>query len=233
MLDVTTLEMGIRLFIASMCGVMIGFERAYKGKPAGLRTHILISFGSCLFVISSLLISSEAYNAGYAVADPSRIAAQIVTGIGFLGAGAIIRTRGIIRGMTSAATIWCMAAIGLAAGLGLLIEALVSTVSIILFLHIFTYISHFVSSHRPNLCSLELVVTDTALLEEIRSKLRAKNIRLSNEKVQNVLDELIYKATLIGNKKIEQTIRAEIKNFKGVKQLVIMYPYNTGTQYDD
>lgn len=98
----------VRLAIAAAFGALLGLEREYHRKPAGLRTNILIGVGSALFTIVSLQFAPNA----------DRIAAQIVTGIGFLGAGAILRDRGHVHGLTTAATIWVNAAIGMAAGAG-------------------------------------------------------------------------------------------------------------------
>jgi putative Mg2+ transporter-C (MgtC) family protein len=100
-----------RLLLAAGLGAAIGLEREYRQKPAGLRTNILIAVGSALFTIMSISIAG-------AGSDPARIAAQIVTGIGFLGGGAIMRNRDTVHGMTTAATIWVNAAIGMAAGAG-------------------------------------------------------------------------------------------------------------------
>jgi putative Mg2+ transporter-C (MgtC) family protein len=101
----------LRLLLAAGLGAAIGLEREYRQKPAGLRTNILIAVGSALFTMLSGLMGHEAGTA-------DRIAAQIVTGIGFLGGGAILRSRNSVHGMTTAATIWVNAAIGMAAGAG-------------------------------------------------------------------------------------------------------------------
>ena len=100
-----------RLLLAAGLGAAIGLEREYRQKPAGLRTNILIAVGSALFTIMSLELTRG-------VGDQSRVAGQIVTGIGFLGGGAILRNRDTVHGMTTAATIWVNAAIGVAAGSG-------------------------------------------------------------------------------------------------------------------
>ena len=124
------LEMVLRLLLATALGAIIGYQRERAAKPAGLRTHILICVGAALFTIGSL------YGFG-AASDPARVAAGIVAGIGFLGAGAIIRREeGIVAGLTTAATIWAVAAIGLAAGAGLYLVSAVTTavVLIVLFL---------------------------------------------------------------------------------------------------
>ena len=109
----TELDAFLRLCLAAILGMGIGLQRELAGKPAGLRTHGLICMGSTLFTIVSLNFGGPAYS------DPSRVAAGIVTGIGFLGAGAILRDeRGRIAGLTTAASIWSIAGIGIAIGLG-------------------------------------------------------------------------------------------------------------------
>lgn len=105
-------ELIFRLLIAAGLGAAIGLEREFRQKPAGLRTNILIAVGSALFTIVSIMIAER--HGG----TPDRIAAQIVTGVGFLGGGAILRSGKSVHGMTTAATIWVNAAIGMAAGSG-------------------------------------------------------------------------------------------------------------------
>ncbi len=109
-----------RLMLAAGLGAVVGLEREYRRKPAGLRTNILIAIGSCLFTILSSEMGSHSGTA-------DRISAQIVTGIGFLGGGAILRNRDTVHGMTTAATIWVNAAIGVAAGTGQYLLATVTT----------------------------------------------------------------------------------------------------------
>jgi putative Mg2+ transporter-C (MgtC) family protein len=105
------LDLVWRLLLSAGLGAAIGLEREYRRKPAGLRTNILIAIGSALFTILSISMTSS-------TGDPSRVAGQIVTGIGFLGGGAILRNRDTVHGMTTAATIWVNAAIGVACGIG-------------------------------------------------------------------------------------------------------------------
>jgi len=126
----TEVEMILRLLLATALGAAIGFQRERAGKQIGLRTHILICVGAALFTIASI------YGFG-ATGEAARIAAGVVVGVGFLGAGAIIRSgEGIVAGLTSAATIWAVAGIGLAAGAGLYLISAVATaiVLIVLFL---------------------------------------------------------------------------------------------------
>src|SRR5215208_712259 len=119
----------LRLSLAAVLGGAIGFERELRDREAGLRTHLLVCLGSALFTIVSAYGFREFLASGDQVirADPTRIAAQIVTGIGFLGAGAIIRQGLSVRGLTTAATLWVAAAIGLASGAGYYSVAVVGT----------------------------------------------------------------------------------------------------------
>jgi putative Mg2+ transporter-C (MgtC) family protein len=106
------LELIERLLLAAAIGAIVGIEREYRHKTAGLRTNILITVGSALFTMVSYELAATPGS------DPSRVAAQIVTGIGFLGAGAIMRTDSGVQGLTTAATVWVNAALGMAAGAG-------------------------------------------------------------------------------------------------------------------
>jgi putative Mg2+ transporter-C (MgtC) family protein len=117
----TDLEMVLRLVLATFLGAVIGFQREMSGKEAGLRTNMLICLGSALFTVLSIY--------GFLGSDPSRIAAGVATGIGFIGAGVILhRTGGAVVGLTSAATIWAVAGIGMAAGAGMYIISGAATV---------------------------------------------------------------------------------------------------------
>jgi len=124
----TEVEMVLRLLLATALGAIIGLQRERAGKQIGLRTHILICVGAALFTIASI------YGFG-ATGEAARIAAGVVVGVGFLGAGAIIRSgEGIVAGLTSAATIWAVAGIGLAAGAGLYLISAVATVIVLIVL---------------------------------------------------------------------------------------------------
>ena len=113
-------EILIRLILAGLIGGVLGFERKVHKKPGGTRTHALVCLGSTLFTITSLGFDG--------IADPSRIAAGIVTGIGFLGAGTIFKTKNHVVGLTTAAELWTVAAIGIAVGMGLYFTAIASAV---------------------------------------------------------------------------------------------------------
>jgi putative Mg2+ transporter-C (MgtC) family protein len=118
----------VRCGAAALCGGLIGIERELRGKAAGFRTNILICLGSAMYMTVGILLVHEAGQPS----DPARIAAQVVTGIGFLGAGSIMQDRGRISGLTTAATIWVVAAIGIVSGAGFPILAFIATLLVLL-----------------------------------------------------------------------------------------------------
>jgi putative Mg2+ transporter-C (MgtC) family protein len=127
------LEVLLRLLTAVLLGAAVGMERELHGKQAGLRTHTLICLGAALLTVMSIRIPAP-YAAAYRVGDVSRIASNIATGVGFLGAGVILHARGQIKGLTTAATIWVVAAIGVAAGAGEYVPAFGTAVLVLVIL---------------------------------------------------------------------------------------------------
>lgn len=123
------LEVLKRLLVVTVLAGAIGFERERHGRAAGFRTHILVGVGSCLVMLTGLHL--WAATEGHAAIDPTRMAAQVVSGIGFLGAGTILRFRASVRGLTTAASLWAVAGIGLAVGAGFLTGAVGSTVVVL------------------------------------------------------------------------------------------------------
>ena len=129
----------LRLVAAIIAGAIIGVERELHDKPAGFRTNILICFGAALFTVMSITMVGEAYS------DRARIAAQVVTGVGFLGAGTVLRRGETIKGLTTAAALWTVTAIGVAIGFGMYTLALLGAASMLLILRGLGYIQ----GHRP------------------------------------------------------------------------------------
>ena len=129
-MEATYFEITVRLSLALILGVAIGIEREYRAKEAGFRTHFLVALGSALFCIVSQ------YGFGIDLKDSSRVAAQVVSGIGFLGAGTIIFQKNVVRGLTTAAGLWVTAAIGLACGTGMYVAAAVATAMVMLGLEV-------------------------------------------------------------------------------------------------
>lgn len=127
-------QMMARLLVAALLGSVIGADRERLSWAAGLRTHMLVSVGACLIMIVSAYGFAEIIKTPHVVLDPSRVAAQVVSGIGFLGAGSILLRGEVVRGLTTAASLWTVAAIGLAVGGGLYVEAVAATVVIMIIL---------------------------------------------------------------------------------------------------
>lgn len=154
---------GFRVLIAAVLGVMLGLERQFSNKDAGLRTYALVASGSALFTVLSI--------EGFDAADTSRVAAQIVTGIGFLGAGLIFRRGVNVQGLTTAAGLWSVAAIGMAAGTGLWGLAIVVTVIVLFVLKVSDHFSKQLRSQafRGSHWSVRLTVADPSTIEDVRT----------------------------------------------------------------
>ena len=131
----TELDALIRVGIAAFLGGLLGIERELSLKPAGLRTHMLVAKGSALFMSGSMLVASDIQGTAFAIIDPTRIGSTIVTGVGFLGAGMILKSGDRVHGLTTAAGIWVAASIGMLAGAGYLVVSIAGT-----FLMLFTMI---------------------------------------------------------------------------------------------
>lgn len=144
------LEFLMRIFCAALLGGLIGLEREYRAKEAGFRTHFLVALGSAVFMIVSAYGFSDALTNDLQRWDLSRVAAQVVSGIGFIGAGTIIfrKSENMVSGLTTAAGLWVTAAIGLACGGGMYILAIGSTVMVLLGLEAFNYFLHKFDKHR-------------------------------------------------------------------------------------
>ena len=145
-----TWEFILRIFVAALLGGAIGLEREYRAKEAGMRTHFLVALGSALFMIVSAYGFEGALGSPEHRWDVSRVAAQVVSGIGFIGAGTIIfhKSENVVRGLTTAAGLWVTAAIGLACGGGLYILAVASTFLVLIGLEAFNYFLKKLDKHR-------------------------------------------------------------------------------------
>lgn len=116
-----------RLLVAMGAGGLVGLEREWNNKSAGLKTNMLVAVGACIYVLVNVMISSQSTQS-----DPTRIIGQIVTGIGFLGGGVILHRGANVHGLTTAATIWCSAALGSIAGMGFYLETAICTVAVLI-----------------------------------------------------------------------------------------------------
>lgn len=169
-----------QILAALLCGGLIGIERERAGKAAGFRTCILICVGAALYMILSDLVASGT-GLGGAGGDRGRIAAQVVSGIGFLGGGVIIQTRGVVQGMTSAATIWVVAAIGLAIGAGYLVIAVLFSVVVLISLVVLWHIEVLVQGRcKQAACEIEFRNDDGRTRARIADILETGNRRFED-----------------------------------------------------
>jgi putative Mg2+ transporter-C (MgtC) family protein len=127
----------LRLLCAMLVGMVIGTEREYTNRPAGMRTHILVALGACVVALTGQMLRGE-----YGNADPARLAAQVITGVGFLGAGTIMREGATVKGLTTAASVWTVACLGIAAGFGYYAIALMGMVFMLVTLTILELLQH-------------------------------------------------------------------------------------------
>jgi len=181
MLDWITVELTVavvlfRIAVGLLIGAVIGLEREYHDQPAGFRTHILISVGATVIMLVSIGVPQLYADDG--VGDPGRIAAQVVSGIGFLGAGAIIKFGADIRGLTTAASIWAVAALGLAAGAGMYLVTAIATFVIFFTLVVLNWLEKRV--FRQRLMKVFTVTVENAEtgLQEIRRLVENEDVRI-------------------------------------------------------
>ena len=192
-------EVFLRLALAAVLGATIGFERELREREAGLRTHLLVCLGSALFTIISAYGFHEFLTSGDAVvrADPTRIAAQIVTGIGFLGAGAIIRQGISVRGLTTAATLWVAAAIGMAAGAGYYPGAVIGTVLTLIALGPLRLAAYPVFERlRPEERSVVIHLRHDARAGQLLDALDDKHARVEHFQIEDEHDRRVVTLTL-------------------------------------
>ena len=188
-----------RLLLAAGLGGAIGFERELRDREAGFRTHILVCVGAALFTIVSAYGFRGFLTSGDQVvrADPTRIAAQIVTGIGFLGAGAIIRQGLSVRGLTTAATLWVVAAIGIAAGAGYYSGAVIATALTLLALWPFRILAYrAVERLRPEEQRLLVELSPETSVAELVGAIERERAAVQTIDVQDELDRRVVTVTL-------------------------------------
>jgi putative Mg2+ transporter-C (MgtC) family protein len=188
------LDLAVRLLIAAGLGAVVGAEREIHNHPAGIRTHMLVALGSGLFTVLSIHGFSGENGTGTPV-DPTRIAAQIVSGIGFLGAGAILKDGVVIRGLTTAASLWATSAVGMAAGAGEHVLALVSAVIILVSLWPINALAERLRGSNLPEVQLRLSLTRVEALGEISAALAASKIEIGAIQTQRLGRES-YRADL-------------------------------------
>lgn len=190
------ITMAARLVLAAVLGGLIGLERESLNKAAGFRTHTLVCLGSCLIMITSIEMSST-FGVG---ADPARLAAQVVSGIGFLGAGTILHSGFGVRGLTTAASLWVVAAIGLAIGSGRYVTAIVTTVIVIVVLVYFSGLEEYIKIKQKKLKRIEVIIADRpGQLGKVSSALGELEVHIRKVEMSESLDDSKIKISLICN----------------------------------
>ncbi len=182
-------EYVMRLVIALLIGGAIGLEREFKGKPAGMRTNMLICVGSCLIMILSIEVARMAPT----TSDPGRIAAQVVTGIGFLGAGTIIRSRFHVVGLTTAATIWALSALGLAIGAGYILLSAIVALLITITLIVIGYVENKLETKRSYHVVQITIERGEGIIRDVMALFAAMG--LSSEALEIIRSGDIWRAT--------------------------------------
>ena len=209
------LDLMIRLLVALLLGAVVGLERERQERAAGLRTVTMVSLGSCLFTIVG------AY--GFANTDPSRVAAQIVTGIGFLGAGTIFLRKDLVRGLTTAATIWAVAAIGMASGTAQYVIAVFTTLLILSVLMVLKPIERRFFK-RPNEALVSLIVPrGEGEIERVRAALAvigAFPVSIRIHELNETDDRLEIDIGLPNHRTTADLLR-QLRAVEGAKQILI------------
>jgi putative Mg2+ transporter-C (MgtC) family protein len=180
------LDLALRLFLSAVLGAVIGYEREIHDHPAGMRTHLLVSLGSAAFTVISIYGFSATGIPNEAPTDPSRVAAQVVTGIGFLGAGAIIKYGTSVRGLTTAASLWATAAVGMAVGAGWWLVAIVTTGIVVLSLWPLNIALRRIRSMGAHLVRVRLQTPSLDTLGELRRAIDGRRIEVSEINTQRL-----------------------------------------------
>lgn len=191
-----TAEFILRLFLAGIMGAIIGLDREYRAKEAGYRTHFLVSLGSALIMIVSQHGFSEILDTPNVNLDPSRIASQVVTGIGFIGAGTIILHKQIVRGLTTAAGIWATSGIGLAIGAGMYTLGISATILTLIGLEV---LSFFFKKVGMKSSVVELTTDNKETLNQLAKKFNSKDFLIvSFQMDEKMVGEVIsYHVTMV------------------------------------
>ena len=213
-----TTEFILRLFLAGIMGAIIGLDREYRAKEAGYRTHFLVSLGSALIMIVSQHGFSEILDTPNVNLDPSRIASQVVTGIGFIGAGTIILHKQIVRGLTTAAGIWATSGIGLAIGAGMYALGISATILTLIGLEV---LSFFFKKVGMKSSVVELTTDNKETLNQLAKKFNSKDFLIvSFQMDEKMVGEVIsYHVTMVIKSKKnnnEGMLLAQLQDFTDV-----------------
>ena len=217
----TTEQIILRLILAALLGSLVGLERERLDWAAGLRTHMLVCLGATLFMIVSTYGFMEVYGHPSIDLDPSRVAAQVVSGIGFLGAGTIILRKDIILGLTTAASLWAVAAVGLAIGGGLFAAAIATTILILLILAGVKPLEKVLfKNHRTRY--VKIVIGQETTLMEVRTAINNAHINFKQIVIRDTDTEMEHEVELVlgkVNPKKLLPLAEALRNLKGVREV--------------
>lgn len=194
-IEVNNVSSVFKLMLSLVLGCCVGFERKRKGQIAGVRTFALISMGATLAMLLSIYVPQEYL--GLKNGDPGRIAAQVVTGIGFLGAGAIIQMKGSVRGLTTAAGIWMVAAIGMAVGVGMYFLSIVATALILVILVLVERWEHHISAGVESRIIRLKLSSITENIDGYREVLNRHHVHLTNVYVEYDYEAQVTRLNLV------------------------------------
>ncbi len=205
----------LKILLAAMLGGIIGLERELSHKEAGLRTNILIAIGSTLdhhALLQDRRLEQDR--------DPARLTAQIVSGIGFLGAGAIIQARFAVHGLTTAATIWTVAAIGIAVGSGYYLLAFLVTFFVVIVLTVFKFLQAYMEKQKQNYIYLISTEEKASLLVDVRQVLTELNIRYSSARLNRREGGYEFEIVFSTSENKNRDFIEKIMLIKGVKEVL-------------
>jgi len=218
------LDITVKLLLAALAGGLVGLEREKHGRPAGLRTNLLVAVGSCV-----MMIISEAFYLKYGIfdaqstlrLDPSRVAAQIVTGIGFLGAGVILKEGASVRGLTTAASLWAVSGLGMAFGMGFFSLGAIATALVLASLTFLKKLDPIMKKDRFLTLSITALNRD-GLLEELLTVFDESDLEVSDisSYFDFAADELFYQLVITQQeRRIGQELMEKIKHLEGIKKI--------------
>jgi putative Mg2+ transporter-C (MgtC) family protein len=205
-----------RLLLAAVLGGVVGLEREWSGKPAGFRTNLLICVGAALLTELSISVARAADP--MTLADPGRIAAQIVSGIGFLGAGTIIQSRAGVVGLTTAATLWVVAAIGMAVGAGAFVEAIGTTLLVVMALLVLGRLEGYVSRHREMMVRVTMG-REPRTVDQVEALLD-ESLEVQVMEAERTADEVTMTYHVYGHRALTARLVERLLEIDGVRTVV-------------
>lgn len=214
----------IRLLVAALLGALIGFDRERQNQPAGLRTHTILAVGSALAMIISVNLANQYKDFGGPDGDPARLAAQVISGIGFLGAGAIFRFGPNVRGITTATSLWTLAVIGLSIGAGNFIAGIATTLILLVVLTILDWVEkRYIKTYKS--LTIDVQVEDhPGVLEEIRGQILDQNTTITSTSVsrdfQNDVASISLVVKTLESAAVDDMV-AHLSTLQGVKSFKI------------